>query len=114
MKRFHLLLFLAFAGPLAAQVPPLLNYQGRVAVSGVNFDGTGLFKFALVNATGSTTLWSNDGTSTAGSPPASAVALTVKKSLYSVLLGDVSPPRHDGAHSRQCLQSGRCAAPHLV
>ncbi len=71
-------------------MPPLLNYQGRVAVSGVNFDGTGLFKFALVNATGSTTLWSNDGTSTAGSQPVASVSLPVVKGLYSVLLGDAS------------------------
>jgi hypothetical protein len=33
----------------AAQVPQLLNYQGRVASGGVNFDGTGQFKFALVD-----------------------------------------------------------------
>ena len=35
-----------------SQVPQLLNYQGRVTVGGTNFTGTGLFKFALVNATG--------------------------------------------------------------
>jgi hypothetical protein len=34
---------------LHAQVPQLLNYQGRVAVGTVNFDGTGQFKFALVD-----------------------------------------------------------------
>lgn len=38
------------AQPLAAQVPPFFNYQGRVAVNGINYDGTGLFKFALVAA----------------------------------------------------------------
>jgi len=32
-----------------AQVPQLLNHQGRVAVSGINFEGTGQFKFALVD-----------------------------------------------------------------
>jgi hypothetical protein len=32
-----------------AQVPQLINYQGRVAVEGVNFAGTGQFKFALVD-----------------------------------------------------------------
>ena len=35
--------------PLSAQVPQLINYQGRVAVDGVNFDGAGAFKFALVD-----------------------------------------------------------------
>jgi N-acetylneuraminic acid mutarotase len=59
-------------------------------VDGVNFDGAGQFKFALVNTTGSTTYWSNDGTSTAGSQPTAAVTLTVTKGLYSVLLGDAT------------------------
>ena len=53
MKRCHvigLLLCLVFtAHVVAAQVPGLLNYQGRVAVEGTNFTGTGQFKFALVN-----------------------------------------------------------------
>jgi hypothetical protein len=61
-----------------------------VAVGGVNFDGSGQFKFALVNGDGTTTFWSNDGTSTAGSQPAGAVTLTVSKGLYSVLLGDTA------------------------
>ena len=33
--------------PLAAQVLPELNYQGRVAVNGTAFTGTGQFRFAL-------------------------------------------------------------------
>ena len=35
----------------SAQVPQMINYQGRVAVGdpAVNFDGTGEFRFALVN-----------------------------------------------------------------
>ena len=77
---------------LEAQVPQLINYQGRVAVGTVNFDGSGQFKFALVNAAGTTTYWSNDGTSTAGSEPTAAVTLTVTKGLYSVLLGDTTLP----------------------
>ena len=72
-----------------AQVPPLVNYQGRVAVDSVNFEGAGQFKFALVNSDGTTTFWSNDDTSAAGSEPAAAVTLTVEKGLYSVLLGDI-------------------------
>ena len=78
------------ANPLSAQVPNLLNYQGRVAVDTVNFDGPGQFKFALVDATGATTYWSNDGTSAAGSQPTAAVAITVTKGLYAVLLGDTA------------------------
>jgi hypothetical protein len=71
-----------------AQVPQLINYQGRVLVGSTNFHGTGQFKFALVNGTGTTTYWSNDGTSTGGSQPTNSVALAVDKGLYSVLLGN--------------------------
>src|SRR4030095_3331867 len=87
--RFALAL-IALALTLHAQVPQLVNYQGRVAVDAVNFEGTGQFKFALVNADGTTTFWSNDDSSVAGSEPAAAVALTVSKGLYSVLLGDIA------------------------
>ena len=38
-----------------AQVPNILNYQGRIAVRGVNFDGNGQFKFALVDGGATTT-----------------------------------------------------------
>jgi len=73
----------------SAQVPQMINYQGRVAVGdpAVNFNGTGAFKFALVSGDGSASYWSNDGTSTDGSEPTAAVSLTVTKGLYSVLLG---------------------------
>ena len=88
------LLFSAFA---TAQVPQLISYEGRVAVGGVNFDSVtagqpGLFKFALVSPDGTQTYWSNDGTSVAGSESTAAVALTVNKGLYSVLLGNTAVP----------------------
>ena len=52
MKLPSLLYFIAvfLTIPLSAQVPNLINYQGRVAVGGVNFDGSGNFKFALVGS----------------------------------------------------------------
>lgn len=81
---------LFLTGPLHAQVPILLNYQGRVAVGATNFDGTGQFKFALVDAAGTTTFWSHDGTSVAGSAPTGVVSLSVSKGLYSVMLGDTA------------------------
>ena len=62
-----LLLLAAATTTLHAQVPQMLNYQGRVAVGSTNFDGSGPFKFALVNTDGSTTYWSYDGSSAAGS-----------------------------------------------
>ena len=64
-----------------AQVPQILNYQGRISVSGANFDGTGAFQFALVDGTGAVTYWSNGN---------SLVSLPVSGGLYSVLLGDTT------------------------
>lgn len=92
LQRWALPLFssLALAGSVLAQVPHMLDYQGRVAVNGANFDGTGQFKFALVDAAGTTTYWSHDGTSSAGSPPASFLSIPITKGLYAVRLGDVA------------------------
>ena len=71
--RFTALLLIAGSFlPLSAQVPQLLNYQGRVQVGTNDFNGTGHFKFALVNSGGIATYWSNDGTP-AGEPAAWAV-----------------------------------------
>ncbi len=75
---------------LAQQVPQVLGYQGRVAVGGVNFDGNGQFKFALVNATTGDVLWSNDGSLGNNVVPTAFVTLKVTKGLYSVQLGDTS------------------------
>lgn len=72
-------LLLFFITQAHGQVPGIINYQGRVTVDGTNFDGTGQFKFALVDGTGATTYWSNGVTT---------VAVPVTKGLYSVLLGD--------------------------
>ena len=85
-------LILAAVSTVVAQVPQLLNYQGRVKVSGADFTGTGQFKFAMVSSTGATTFWSNDGTSTSGSQPAAAVSLPVQGGLYQLLLGDATLP----------------------
>jgi len=82
-----ILILLSGAVATMAQVPQLLNYQGRIAVNGTNFTGTGQFKFALVDS-GSNSFWSNDGTSNAGGEPTTSVPLQVNKGLYSVLLGD--------------------------
>jgi len=71
-------LFVA-AGTSLGEVP--INYQGRVTVGGTNFTGTGQFKFALVNAAGTQTFWSNG---------VNAVPVPVSKGVYSVLLGDTA------------------------
>ena len=87
MKRIQTLLIVVLTVGMtavaSAQVPQIINCQGRVSLNGTNFDGTGQFKFALVNGAGTTRYWSN-GTST--------VSAHVTAGLYSVLLGDTSVP----------------------
>ena len=73
-----------------AQVPGILNHQGKITVNGTNYTGTGQFKFALVNAAGNTTYWSNDGSSTVGAEPTAAVSLPVARGIFSVNLGDTT------------------------
>ncbi len=91
IKKISLAAILLATGSISAraQVPQMINYQSRVVVGSTNFNGAGQFKFALVTGAGAT-LWSNDGTSSAGSEPTKAVSLTVANGLYSLLLGDAT------------------------
>ena len=50
----------------------------------------GYFKFALVTEGGTTTLWSNDGSSSNAAEPVAAVAVTVSKGHYALMLGDTT------------------------
>jgi hypothetical protein len=76
---------------LASGPPPsVINYQGVVKVDGVQYNGNGYFKFAIINSDGSTTFWSNDNTSSGGSEPSAAVMLPVNYGLFNVLLGDTN------------------------
>lgn len=85
--------FFACAGLACAQVPHLINYQGRISANGVNFNGTGQFKFALVNGDGSQAYWMNSpDLSPADGVPDSPLALPVSKGLYATALGDTSVP----------------------
>jgi hypothetical protein len=90
-----LLALMAFPS-LEAQVPHMINYQGRIVVDGANFSGEGQFKFALVNGAGDVTYWSHDGSSAAGVAPGSHLVLTVTAGLYSILLGDATVMDSDG------------------
>jgi hypothetical protein len=105
-------LLTAIAGAhLQAAVPLVTSYQGRVSVAGTSFTGNGQFKFALIAKPGGASLWSNDGTSVAGSEPTAAVPLSVSDGLFSVLLGDATlpnmqalPPNLFAANSDVCLR----------
>ena len=77
--------------PLAqGGAPAVVSYQGEVRVAGTPYTGTGYFKFAVVDFPGTTTYWSNDGSSSGGGEPTAAVALLVSDGLFGVLLGDTS------------------------
>ena len=79
------------APPFAGPPPEMISYQGVVNVSGSPFDGSGYFKFAIVDSPtgdGSTNYWSNDGV--ASGMPATAVQLPVSSGRFNVLLGDTS------------------------
>lgn len=77
-----------------------IPHQGRVTVSGTNYDGSGSFKFLLFtdpdadHASGNeTALWSNAATSPAGmTEPVSTVSILVTKGLYGTWLGDTTVP----------------------
>src|SRR6187399_2862018 len=85
-------LCLALAVDANAQPPGIVNHIGFVQVNGVRFDGTGQFKFALVDAAGRTSFWSNDGTSVGGSQPVDAIETTLVRGVYSIPLGDILIP----------------------
>jgi hypothetical protein len=94
LLRLSILIFVILHSSLVilhSQVPNLVSYQGRVAVGTVNFEGTGQFRFALVNTAGTTVYWGNAADTTpADGVPDTAVSLPVSKGLYSVLLGDTA------------------------
>ena len=86
-----LLAALGLAGrSLPAQVPSVINYQGRARTGGADFNGMGQFKFALISGGAGATLWSNDGSSSGGAEPAQAVSVAVTQGLFSAFLGDTS------------------------
>ncbi|WOO39909.1 tail fiber domain-containing protein [Rubellicoccus peritrichatus] len=68
----------------------VIAYQGRVDEDGTLPTGIKKFKFAISNSLGSTTYWSQDGTSTAGSEPTGSVDLYVDQGLFTILLGETS------------------------
>lgn len=83
------MLSLGTAG-LHAQGPACVNYQGRIVRSGTNFDGVALFKFKLLDPSGTTAFWSNDGTGGGGAEPALAVPIPVSRGLFTARLGDTN------------------------
>jgi len=85
-------LFALFAGQMAyAQVPLMINYQGKMQMAGTPYNGVGYFKFALIDDPNAptTNYWTNDAsTVAAGAEPTAAVTLPVNMGLFSVRLGN--------------------------
>lgn len=75
---------------LRAQAGPLLPHQGRISVGDTYVDGSGAFKFGLVNADATQVFWLNAPDGDGNGEPDAAVTLPVQRGLYSVLLGDTS------------------------
>ena len=73
--------------------PTVVSYQGQVIVDDIPYNGTGYFKFAVVNADGEV-YWTNDGTSGSDGEPEGGVLLTVTEGLFNVLLGEIDEPNN--------------------
>ena len=88
---FTTLLCVSGATLTYAQVPQIINYQGHISVGDSNFNGSGQFKFVLVDGGSNgtfNTFWSNDGSSGGGSQPASSVLVPVNQGFFTIALGD--------------------------
>lgn len=108
----------AFSAP-PSEVPSTLSHQGRIAADGVNFTGTGQFKFVLYHGMAPGTgkaIWKNDDPSPGNiNEPAAAIASTVTKGLYSIALGespqaplpaDIKPPGEEKLYLRIWFSDG--------
>jgi len=79
---------LCLGAGIFAEEKVMFNYQGRIKVHGSAFTGTGNFKFAIVNNTGNTSLWSNDMISVGGGEPTSPISISVTDGIFNVMVGD--------------------------
>lgn len=94
MRRMMVLLMIALAVSTAsASDSTMFNYQGRVMVQGMPYTGAGRMKVAILATTGTSTvasLWSNDGTSLAGSEPADSFSVNAASGVFDVMIGDTA------------------------
>ena len=98
MTKRSLLIAIAFGlalGDACADVPTTIHHQGRIAVDGVNFNGSGRFKFMLYHSKDGadlvTPVWKNDDAAPTNLlAPSATVSIPVTKGLYSLLLGGES------------------------
>jgi ELWxxDGT repeat protein len=79
-------LFTLLFGNLIVVHGATLPHQGRVLISGKAFEGTGSFRFALVDTAGNL-VWNHQGTT---GEPTTDLTLDIKGGFYSIALGDPS------------------------
>lgn len=77
---------------MSADVPNLINYQGRIAVDGSSFTGLGSFKLALIKGDGSAVYWMNAPDADEDGEPDVGTQIDVEGGLYSILVGDTTLP----------------------
>ncbi len=88
LSGFCLLLLTA---SLLADVPKTINHQGLVTVNGTRFNGTGLFRFAILDPSTGQNVWTNNNSFVPGpGMPTAAVSITVTDGVYSVELGNTA------------------------
>ena len=85
-KPILFILFSLLLGSFFALQGATLPHQGRVLISGKAFEGTGSFRFALVDTAGNL-VWNHQGTT---GEPTTDLTLEVKGGFYSIALGDPS------------------------
>lgn len=71
------------------------NYEGRIKIDGSPYTGDGYFKFAVVDVSGEISFWSNDGISTVGDEPVTAIVASVTDGVFNVIIGDTTVPNMD-------------------
>ncbi len=74
---------LLFTFSVVQAVPERINYQGTVSSGDTAFQGMALFRFAIMDDTGTVQYWSNDGSD----PPVFDIPITVNNGLFNVILG---------------------------
>jgi hypothetical protein len=75
---------------------PILGFQGRLQVSGTNFQGNAGFRFALVPAAGGDPVWLSSPDADNNGIPDDPVPLTLERGVFALSLGDDTLPGMTG------------------
>jgi len=88
---FVALVWFIAANLMAAEIPFIINYQGNVVdATGSPLNGSGYFKFAIVDQAGTSAYWVNDNSVTNGTQPTTSITVPVTNGVFSIKLGDTN------------------------